>query len=426
MDEKDIKSVLLASLLHDLGQYPLAHEIEEFVRELGHKSMTLKFLDNPTKDRYGHTLRDIIEDEGWGWGVKSDDVKKILKGVKEHDMFPCDRALKTKLLSSIIDSPIDVDKLDYLLRDSQNCYLKYGELIDVDRLIRTLTVIITKDNHGHKTFTIGTYEKGQTAAESLTFARYLLYQSVYWHHTSRAVRVMLKEALESVLKKKMAKNKTFIQEFEELLGSTKEPKNIMIYDLFNLIEKWTDDTGKELIQMVKNRDYYKRILTIHSYSNILQEKGMKSLLDQFRQTYNKIGFQDKLQKKILERFENYIFHTQHLPKVSVLARDRTNKVIEILSTPKKIFCDCPEPTYGTLEKLKFIPEPKRLQKNYFIRSKVGERISEVWNEVHFNLMNIAAKGRVFCYPEIRDTLMTALGPDGIKECLESVISESTH
>ena len=433
VDDKDIKSILLASILHDLGYYPLAHEIGEVVKELKHEYFTLKFLDNLKQDKFGHSIRDIIENEEWGWGVKLENVKEIF-GIEEGEasLEFGKKNLKTKMLSSIIDGPIDADKLDYLLRDSQNCYLKYGELIDIDRLIRNLTVIITKDTHGRKNLTIGTYEKGQSAAESLTFARYLLYQSLYWHHTSRAIRAMLREAVESAtkqdsaIKKKVSKSKGFAQDFEELLDINKWSHEVTIDNVLDLIKKCTDEDGKKLIEMIEQRNYYKRMLTIHIYSiEEAEEQGKLSLLIRFRNVYKKTGFQKRLQDKIRESFQSQLYHLAPYAKVSLMAPEKTDKCIEILSTPKKIICDCPEPVYGAGEKdkLRFIPEPQRLQKNYFVRANIGERVSEVWKEVYFKLMNIASKGRVFCHPDIRDTLMAVLGPDLIKDCLEHVINE---
>lgn len=414
INEIDIKCVLLASLLHDLGQYPLAHEIEENAKELKHERFTLEFLDNPTNDKFGHTLREIIENEDWGWGVKLDKVKEMLKG-KEGERTTFTMNLKPKMLSSIIDGPIDIDKLDYLLRDSQNCYLKYGDLIDVDRLVRNLTVIITKG----KNVSIGTYEKGQSAAEALTFARYLLYQSLYWHHTGRSVRAMLREAIEPALQgKRKGKYSSFYKELKGLLGVTEYPRNITVDDILDLIEKRTDDEGKVIIKLIKHRNYYKRILTIHSYPPS-PGKGKESPLDRFRGVYKKPHFQESLQQEITEVFKNQLSVKD--PKVSLLAPEKTNKTIEILSTPKKIICDCPTPIYGTSEMLRFIPEPQRLQRNYLTRADAGERVSEVWDEVYFRLMNIVSKGRVFCHPDIRDTLMAAIGPDDIKRCLKKVI-----
>jgi hypothetical protein len=168
------------------------------------------------------------------------------------------------------------------------------------------------------------------------------------------------------------------------------------------------------------------MLTIHIYSiEEAEEQGKLSLLIRFRNVYKKTGFQKRLQDKIRESFQSQLYHLAPYAKVSLMAPEKTDKCIEILSTPKKIICDCPEPVYGAGEKdkLRFIPEPQRLQKNYFVRANIGERVSEVWKEVYFKLMNIASKGRVFCHPDIRDTLMAVLGPDLIKDCLEHVINE---
>jgi len=148
-------------------------------------------------------------------------------------------------------------------------------------------------------------------------------------------------------------------------------------------------------------------------------EGKESPLDRFRGVYKETHFQESLQQEITEVFKNQLSVKD--PKVSLLAPEKTNKTIEILSTPKKIICDCPTPIYGTSEMLRFIPEPQRLQRNYLTRADAGERVSEVWDEAYFKLMNIVSKGRVFCHPDIRDTLMAAIGPDDIKRCLEKVI-----
>lgn len=427
--ERDIKAVLLASLLHDLGQYPLAHELEAVDKGLRHEDFTLKFLNNTSKDRLGNTLQDIVENEDWGWGIKLAEIRKILPKAKVEQPSLFDKEpLKAQMLSSIIDGPIDVDKLDYFLRDSQNCYVEYGESIDVDRLVRTLTTIILKSASGKKDLTIGIYEKGQSAAESLTFARYLLYQSIYWHHTVRAVAAMLRHAIRPALQPRTSKKsgkqgKTFYDAFDELLGVSNKPRNITTDAVLELIRKWTDDQGKKLIDMIKCRNYYKRVLTIHSYP--APQQGQRSFLERFRESYRtKSTFEEDLREEVSRAFSDYLTHTQ-APKVSLLAPAKIDTTTDLLNKPCTIICDCLEPIYGTSDAekdmLRFIPEPERLRKNYLLRAEAGERVSQVWNQVHFKLMDIASKGRVFCHPEIRDTLMAALGPDGIKNCLERII-----
>jgi hypothetical protein len=234
---------------------------------------------------------------------------------------------------------------------------------------------------------------------------------------------MLKEAVKSALSTKGGKGKLkdFLQEFEGLLCLNKEiSNNITVDDVLNLIKKWTDAQGVELIEMIKVRNYYKRLLTIHSYPP--PEEGKQSLLIRFRSVSKMKGFQKRLQEVITKRYTDFL-STTSAQKISLLAPNITNKTVEILSFPKKIICDCPEPTPGTSDILRFIPEPQRLQKNYFRRVKAGERVSEVWKQVYFKLLDIASKGRIFCHPDVKDTLMATLGPDVIQECLETVIKE---
>ncbi|MDO9530257.1 MAG: hypothetical protein Q7J27_14025, partial [Syntrophales bacterium] len=416
-----IKSILLGSLLHDIGHYPLAHDLSEFDPDLAHEKFNSKFLESPTRDKLGRTLKETIEDENYGWGVKIENIIKLLKvEVVQSDLFHKED-LKYKIISSIIDGPIDVDKLDYLLRDSQNCYLRYGEFVDFDRLIRNLTVIIFSSSYDMRSLSLGIYEKGQSAAESLTFARYLLYQSLYWHHTSRSIKVMLREVMKTIDKKKF-KNKNFNTEFDKLIGANGELKNkINEYSVLEFLSKWTMEEGNRLISMILNRNYYKRILTIHAdYKK--EEVGKETVLGKFRRHYNDHNFQGSLQKLILLRYNNFIVSTGYPRETSILSEEHTNRVAQLLKNPNMILCDCPDPRYGTEKKLRVIAEPQRLRKNYSERFNNVERISEVWNEIHFNLMNIAAKGRIFCHPEIREDIMIALGPNGIQECVEQAMN----
>lgn len=422
VNEEDIRTLLVLSLIHDLGQYPLAHELEEYVSDLKHEQYSLRFLDNQTKDQHDRTIGNIIENESWGWGVPLNRLKPFLDRKAQLDMF-AEKNIKIQMLKTIIDGPVDCDKLDYLIRDSQNCYLPYGDLIDFYRLLRNLTVVIIKIEHGRKGLIVGTYEKGQSAAESLTFARYLLYQSLYWHHTIRSIRTMLKTAVEPAWKKvqkgklKKGEFKTFKENFDFLLGVDGTANNIAINDIINLIENWTDAEGKLLVSLIKMRIFYKRILTIHTGKPA--EEGKKSLWERFQSGLKTTGFEIRLQKEILNKYKNFIGQITH-SRVSLLSPEITDKTILELEKGNKILCDCPEPSYGAKESLRFVPEPERHLKNYSSRMEIGDRVSEVWYQVHFKLMNIASKGRVFCHPDIRDPLMAALGPEGIRECVENL------
>lgn len=415
----DIKCLLIASLLHDLGQYPFAHELEDMSQIFDHSSITLAFLDNPVADTEGHTIRDIIENPEWGWGIPLDSVHNILAPESGRELLPR-KDLKTRLLASIIDGPVDADKLDYLIRDSYECRLPYGKLIDYDRLVRNLTTVAVPNSGGYCNLELGIYEKGQSAAEALTFARYLLYQALYWHHSARAIRVMLREAVVAALSKKAGRQKTFVDDFNALLGVKSDAQLVAVNDFLSLVEKWTDDTGRELITLLKRRRFYKRILTIHDERP--WEEGKDSTWIKMQRVYSSRGFQEDFRRAIVTEFAGVTSSGTH-SKVSLLAQDRVDQVMEILLRKGSIFVDMPNPSYGSEKSLKIIPEPQRLQRNYLSRLETGERISEVWEQVHYKLMRIAAKGRVFCHPDVRDTLMAALSPEDIRRVLEKLIDD---
>ena len=78
--------------------------------------------------------------------------------------------LKTSL--SILSGPIDIDKIDYLVRDSLHAGVPHGHHFDRERLISSLRV--NEDAAG-----LALTEKGKTAAELLVFARYVMFNEAY-------------------------------------------------------------------------------------------------------------------------------------------------------------------------------------------------------------------------------------------------------
>src|SRR5690606_10459410 len=94
---------------------------------------------------------------------------------------------KAKLLSSLLSGPIDVDKMDYLQRDSLHAGVPYGRHFDVQRLIGSLCLNEAGDG-------LALTDKGKTAAEMMIFARYIMFREVYWHHAVRSTTAMLQRS----------------------------------------------------------------------------------------------------------------------------------------------------------------------------------------------------------------------------------------
>lgn len=91
-------------------------------------------------------------------------------------------------LRSCLSGPVDIDKLDYLYRDSLHAGVPYGQNFDKPRLISTLCI-------HPDTGTLAIGEKGKTAAEMMVFARYVMFSEVYWHHAVRAATAMLQRSV---------------------------------------------------------------------------------------------------------------------------------------------------------------------------------------------------------------------------------------
>ncbi len=168
---QDAELFMVSALLHDLGHWPFCHPIEDIglSRVPDHELFANSFL-------LEGEVADALRDE---WGIQPRDVVAMLSGK------PADR--KSRLLRSMLSGPIDVDKSDYLQRDSLHAGVPYGQHFDRTRLIRSLCVNEAGDG-------IAITEKGKTAAEMMVFARYVMFSEVYWHHAVRAATAMLQRA----------------------------------------------------------------------------------------------------------------------------------------------------------------------------------------------------------------------------------------
>jgi HD superfamily phosphohydrolase len=159
--------LILAALLHDVGHWPFCHLIED-----------LHLPDVPCHEslaRYFLTQGDLADVVRRDWGVPPGEIADLLEG-RNLDS-------STRLLYSILSGPIDVDKTDYLMRDSLHAGVPYGRNFDQTRLIGSLCLNDAADG-------LAVTDKGRTAAEMLVFARYVMFSEVYWHHAVRAATAM--------------------------------------------------------------------------------------------------------------------------------------------------------------------------------------------------------------------------------------------
>ncbi|WP_222918496.1 HD domain-containing protein [Natrinema sp. SYSU A 869] len=156
-----------AALLHDVGHGPFSHNIE--------------MLTYRRTGRYHDDVHDLLADGAIG------DV------LRDHDLEPetvADLVAGEGRFGQLVSGELDVDRMDYLVRDAHHTGVPYGT-IDHGRLVRELTFA-----NGELVLDEGNVQ----TAESLLVARALMNPTVYSHSVARISKAMLRRAAERLLK----------------------------------------------------------------------------------------------------------------------------------------------------------------------------------------------------------------------------------
>ncbi len=234
-DEEGITKLRLAALLHDVGHYPFSHVLERPTKKLDpngegdHEKLSAHLIKNSC-------LKDSFDT------FKPDEISSIItKKVVDKPFY-----------SLIISSDLDVDRIDYLMRDAYATGVSYGS-IDVERLVRTIT---SNKDESH----IAVEEKGRQALENFLMARYHMYQTVYYHKTVVGFNLILQRIYEELIEKGKAYSYEQIRKL-----SDEDFFNFNDNYVWNLLQNNTKETPllEELISRFRRRQRLKMIKEIH-------------------------------------------------------------------------------------------------------------------------------------------------------------------
>jgi HD superfamily phosphohydrolase/uncharacterized protein YjbK len=172
IDDRDKKLVLVAALLHDIGHGPFSHAFEKVQIEpiKSHEEWTSEIIEN-TEGELNKTLIKHYDAE-----FPKDVSSLIKKGIRsKEDGIYFEKIDLHHILSSLVSSQLDADRLDYLVRDSTFTGVTFGK-IDIDRIISAIRVT----EHENK-YCICFQEKYISDLESYLLARFQMSKGVYYH-----------------------------------------------------------------------------------------------------------------------------------------------------------------------------------------------------------------------------------------------------
>ena len=237
LDPDDVELIRISALLHDVGHGPFSH-VSEGVLSFPHEELT-RYVITQT------SMRDLLEEK-----FDVNEIADIING-KGH-------------LGPIVSGELDVDRMDYLLRDSHNTGVSYG-IIDYERLISNLKL---EDG-------LILDIKGVQAAEGALVSRYFMYPSVYQHHTTRIVNSMFRRALQKT--------------FDEKIIDEHEIYRYDDSDITSMFRNSENEYVRDIMFRLDNRIIPKRVKTIRLDNFKYPEKMYKIKAEELRKAEAEIA-----------------------------------------------------------------------------------------------------------------------------------------
>jgi uncharacterized protein len=273
LSDEEKKIAKCAALLHDIGHGPFSHTLESILRNslnVDHVDLTQKLItgqysifqeDEKQFAQHTQPVADILENHH----IDTQTISDMIKGNIKNKPY----------LTQILNSVIDVDQLDYLLRDAYYTGVAYG-MIDTQRFVQT--VRIHQDQ-------LALNRKGVGVVENILMARALMYSSVYYHKTVRIAELMLSRALEML-------------------------PSLHPFNFFSM-------TDAELVMHLKKQEPFQHsLITRLKYRQLFKQAFVRSSQQLFNDQKEQIS---RLEQNNLRREKEKLFEEKlHLPKGHII------------------------------------------------------------------------------------------------------------
>lgn len=255
--------VLCSALLHDLGHGPLSHAFET-ISVIDHEEMTKRIIIESTE--VNQVLKNFDP-------KLVDDIVKVISHEYENE-----------IVTAIISSQIDADRLDYLVRDSYNTGVVYG-ITDLERLFRMSKVVDNK---------ICFKLKALKEIEIYFLSRLCMYEQIYFHPNGRSYELLFQNALFRY-KELLANNYEFKHNYsfiEKIELTDIDIEDFLLLDDATIMHylkcfmQEEDEILSDLSRRFINRDLFK-------FESYYQEGEICSLSSQIEKLIEKAGLAPK-------------------------------------------------------------------------------------------------------------------------------------
>jgi len=299
LNKHEKKIVMCAALLHDIGHGPFSHTLESILLEkfgVDHVDLTEKLILGEY-DVFEPRERNFISELNVNEtlvkeGLDKNEIVRVIRG----------KNIEKPYLGQILNSTIDADQIDYLVRDAFYTGVAYG-LVDIDRFLQTIRLLENK---------IILDRKGVGVIENILMARGLMYSSIYFHKTVRIAELMLSKALEEI---------TELEPFEFFRLTDSE----ILSSLKNM-----GDFQHEIMMRLKYRKLFKQAFVASKYDLDSDELNCITSLEQVKIKREK---ENDIQQKLNIEKGHIIIDIPHLELYR--AEPRINKTdISVLDDSK--------------------------------------------------------------------------------------------
>ena len=174
MDAQAQRQLLGVALLHDINHFPFMHYLQESLpMEIDDRWIVESLVGSS-----GPQIHELL--------AELDLTVELLCGLT-FGKHSAQAGPVDQIVSSVVNSAVDVDKMSYLLLDSRHCGVGFGVALEVETLTRLASVDWVEGDRLHVVYD----ERAIPAIDALLVARASMFQSVYWHRVNRSMACMV-------------------------------------------------------------------------------------------------------------------------------------------------------------------------------------------------------------------------------------------